>query len=245
MPKKGFLIALEGIDGSGLTTQAELLRDWFRTRSLRVALTKEPSLGPIGALIRLALNHRLVGLKEQAYTGSPDNYYAPIKLPEDIMALMFAADRLDHCYTEIRPQIEKGTHVICDRYILSSLAYQTLDKKISLSWLQQINSHADRPDVTIFLDVPVAVCRQRIERQRWQDDRYEGADTLSVVRSNYFMLIAELQKSKKHHIVVIDGDRAIDSVHQDIVQVITALNASSRSLGQGELLGERWITSTE
>lgn len=241
MAKRGHFIVFEGTDGSGLSTQAELLRNWFRSRQLRVDLTKEPSAGPVGALIRLALNHRLVGCEEHA---SGSGALSRPNLPEDVMALMFAADRLDHYYGEIQPRLEEGTHVICDRYILSSLAYQSLDNKLSTRWLQQINSHAGQPDITIFLDVPVAVSRQRIEQQRWHDDRYEAAETLKAVRANYLALIDELRK-KHNKIVVIDGNRPIDQVHADIVQAVLALSDEHTNLHQPHLIGERWVTGDE
>ncbi|HYY53573.1 MAG TPA: dTMP kinase, partial [Myxococcales bacterium] len=111
-PSEGRFIALEGLDGSGTTTQAERIASVLRAQGRRVLLTREPSDGPIGTLIRLALTGRL-GLPQRS---------GP--LTEEALALLFAADRVDHLAAVIEPALERGELVVCDRYVLSSLAYQ-------------------------------------------------------------------------------------------------------------------------
>src|SRR5574341_1198614 len=91
------LIALEGIDGAGTTTQAALLCDWLRGMGTRVHRTQEPSAGPIGQLLRLLLR-------------------GPLRVDPAAVALLFAADRLDHLAREIEPQLASGAHVVTDRY---------------------------------------------------------------------------------------------------------------------------------
>src|SRR5712692_10005996 len=107
-PHRGKLIVFEGLDGSGQTTQAQLLTKWFLEKRNQLAYyTKEPTDGPIGALLKLALNNRLVCARGSKKPGPLD---------EVTMALFFAADRSDHLNSEIVPKLEDGIHVITDRY---------------------------------------------------------------------------------------------------------------------------------
>jgi dTMP kinase len=138
----GLLIALEGIDGSGTTTQARLLRDWLTRSGREVHLTCEPSQGPIGTILRSILRREL-----------------PRSLDPAAVALLFAADRLDHVEHELRPRLAAGIHVVSDRYLASSLAYQSLD--LELSWVREINSRAPAPDLTLYLRIDPALARAR------------------------------------------------------------------------------------
>ncbi|NNE08081.1 MAG: dTMP kinase, partial [Gemmatimonadetes bacterium] len=170
-------IAFEGLDGAGTTTQARLLADRLEERGLTVHLTKEPSEGPVGSLISLVLKRRLVSPR----VGRPLDPF-----PSELLALLFAADRIDHMQAEILPNLQTGSVVITDRYLLSSLAYQSLG--CDLAWLREINREAITPDLTVLLDVPAPVCMRRIEKERWQTELFEGVEKLSVVRKNYLRL---------------------------------------------------------
>ena len=108
---RGRFIVLEGIDGSGTTTQLERAVACVAGLGHRATATREPSDGPVGHLLREALLGRL---------HMPDGE----KLDGRTMALLFAADRIDHLQREIEPQLAAGTSVLSDRYLLSSLAYQ-------------------------------------------------------------------------------------------------------------------------
>ena len=152
---EGKLIVFEGLDGSGLTTQAEELRKFLVREQIEVHLTKEPSDGPVGAMIKLALAKRLVYQR-------PNGAEA---LGDATLALMFAADRVDHLENDVNPQLAKGVNVICDRYYLSSLAYQSLS--VDSDWIRDINRKCRRPDLTLFLNVPAEICKKRMERLRW------------------------------------------------------------------------------
>jgi len=135
-------IVLEGIDGCGSTTQARLLAEAI-PNSL---LTREPSDGPVGKLIRQILTRQ-------------------IERPFDwrSMGLLFAADRVDHVMNEIEPALNEGRTVISDRYDLSSLTYQlaTSPDESSGKWLVTLNSKVRRPDVTVILDVDAGVAAKR------------------------------------------------------------------------------------
>jgi len=140
---RGRFVVLEGLDGAGTTTQARLLGEALRVSGRRVHVTAEPSGGPAGALARQVLASRV--------TGADGDGFDPAAL-----ALLFAADRLDHVATEIAPKLAAGIDVVSDRFTLSSLAYQGLTTG-DLDWVEQVNARAARPDVTVFLRVRAAV----------------------------------------------------------------------------------------
>lgn len=138
----GRFIVLEGIDGAGTTSQKDRLLGWLAGLGIAGHGTAEPSAGPIGRLIRSALSAAAEPLAPHA------------------MALLFAADRRDHLHREVEPLLAQGTVVICDRYLLSSLAYQTV-AGVPREAVAQANAGVRRPDLTLFFQLPVAVAAQR------------------------------------------------------------------------------------
>lgn len=210
----GKFIVIEGLDGSGLSTQAGLLKDWMAEQGMAVYLTKEPTAGPVGGLIRLALGRRL-----SFSASNQDN--------DAIMALLFAADRMDHLATDIVPKLESGVHIICDRYYLSSFAYQS--RSVDLAWLRSLHARCRRPDLMILLDVSPRVCCERIAEHRWHVEIYEQEAILAGVRQRYHDIASQL-RAEGHDIRVVAGDneRSIEQVHAAIVeQVQTILTQSS------------------
>lgn len=198
--RKGRFLSFEGIDGSGLTTQALLLKNWLQDKGYETYLTKEPTDGPAGLQIRLALSGRL-------------------SLTPETLALLFAADRMDHLQNDIIPKIENGVIVICDRYFLSSYAYQSLD--LELEWVERINSKCMFPDLIFILDAPVLVCRRRMQKQRWHIELYEEEKKLESIRKNY-LRIAEDMRRKGKPVEVVDGNRPKAEVHKDILRILRA-----------------------
>jgi len=198
-------IALEGIDGTGTTTQLALLRDALVARGEPCVATCEPTRGPIGCLIRLALAGRV--------TLSPPE--SGRRREEFTYGLLFAADRLDHLLNEVEPALASGSHVVTDRYYLSSLAYQHLE--CDVAWLRQLNAHCRRPDVTFLLDADPEVCMDRIARGRHNRDRYEQLGKLTAIRTNY-LKIAEILRADGEEIVVINAEQSLQSVHNDIMR---------------------------
>ena len=136
-------IVLEGIDGSGTTTQGHDLTNHLRGRRKQTVYTREPSTGPVGMLIRLALTGRLKGYVQNGVVqnNKDSGVEMSTELSSSTMALLFAADRADHIEAEIKPNLNKGRTVIADRYLMSSIAYQglTFDTK----WLLQIKRKSD------------------------------------------------------------------------------------------------------
>ena len=153
----GHFIVIEGIDGSGTTTQCSILADRLTEKGLPVHTTREPSDGPIGVLIRQVLTGRVVVSGRQG--ARPFNWAT--------MATLFAADRLDHLEAEVIPNLTDGVTVICDRYDHSSVAYQTVSggggEDISeLGARAQPTRQASRPDAR-------ARCRPRCCRKPPRD----------------------------------------------------------------------------
>lgn len=155
----GSFIVIEGTDGTGSTTQARLLVERLaQLTSAVVKFTCEPSAGPIGTMIRHVLSHRLV-------VHTPSGARAP---DWRTMALLFAADRMDHLDSVVSPVLAEGGIVVSDRYVLSSLAYQSAtstEGEASLPWLRSINGRARVPDLTVVLTLPEhAAARRRAGR---------------------------------------------------------------------------------
>lgn len=202
---EGKFVVIEGLDGAGSTTQARLLKEWFESEGMPTLLTSEPSDGPIGELIRRTLRGELGGL---------------LSKDEATLALAFAADRLDHLNKEVLPALAKGRIVVCDRYYLSSYAYQSTGA--DLQWLKAINAKALRPDITIFMDVPPAVCLERIKKQGRHLELYEELPKLEEVKTRYLKTIQDLRQDGER-IETVDGNRPVEQVFEDVVRQATAV----------------------
>ncbi|GBD32286.1 MAG: thymidylate kinase [Gemmatimonadales bacterium] len=201
----GKLIAFEGLDGSGQTTQAKLLTLWLDQRAgMKAHYTKEPTSGPIGTIIKRAL------LQPDHTKTAPELSYNPATL-----ALLFAADRLDHLEREILPLLRRGTCVISDRYTISSLAYQSLE--LDPKWVRSINRYALSPDLTIFLNVPLKTCLDRIRNRHPQPELYENPATLQRVEHRYRQIIRALQR-QRYRIEIVDGTPPPAEVHRAVVE---------------------------
>jgi len=198
--KKGKFIVLEGIDGSGLSTQTLRLKDYLlQNYAIKAVLAKEPSEGLIGALIRQILSGRVTGIHDRS------------------LALLFAADRLDHIHNKILPILDKGDFVICDRYLWSSFAYQGLTNE--LVWIEEINKYALKPDLTIFIRVRPETSMQRICSSRIKTEIFETRETLEKVLANYEKIFKKWQECGKN-VVEIDGEKDPQSVQIDIMRSI-------------------------
>lgn len=211
---EGHFIVLEGIDGSGTTTQMELLGQALRRRGLPVHTTQEPSDGPVGMLIRQILRGRLVvsgvsGVRAPAWS---------------TMALLFAADRADHLDAEIVPYLMDGVTVISDRYDYSSVAYQVPDitDADTVQWVKTLNARARRPDLTIVLDVTPEVAARRRKLRSGRPELYEDTEFQRRLAGFYRTLE---QHFPGERIVHVDGDRDIDAVHADVLAHVDALRA--------------------
>ena len=182
-------IAFEGLDGSGLTTQASRLRDWLSSKGYEVYLTKEPTDGLIGSLIRGVLRKELV-------------------IDAETLALLFAADRMLHTKNIIK-LLDEGVIVITDRYRLSSYAFQSIE--VDLDWLKKINEKTLTPDLTFIIDTPPLICMRRIQKQRFHVELYEELEKLEKIHAIYRKLAEE-----ESNTFLIDGNRPVEAVSSDI-----------------------------
>jgi dTMP kinase len=196
---------LEGLDGAGTTTQGQLLDQHLRGQGVSCSLTREPTGHPVGRLIRDALSGKLV---------SPDSL-GQITLSEAALCLLFAADRVEHS-VEIEALRAGKTHVISDRYILSSIAYQSLDPSITPERVIEVNRGIAVPDLTFLLDVPVDECLRRVGQRTDTRTIYEKRDTLEGIAGNYESTLA-LYEQHFGRVVRIDGTKPVDAVHSEIV----------------------------
>ena len=183
MNRKCIFIVIEGLDGSGKTTQTHLLAQKL-SKNYPVNITAEPSRGKIGMFIRQCC------------------LYEDKRLSIEAEALLFAADRIEHLQNEIKPALDEGKIVVCDRYTYSSLAYQG-SAGLSLDWIKTINDRALQPDFAIFIDVPPEKVLERLQRKK---SVMETLETQQKVREVYLKYI------EKGELVSIDGNKPKDVV---------------------------------
>lgn len=210
---EGLFIALEGVDGAGTTTHTKLLARALRDRGLPIHTTREPSDGPIGTMLRQILSGRVV---VPGITGARPSSW-------NTMALLFAADRLDHIEAEVAPNLMDGVTVITDRYDHSSIAYQSITGGGTddvLNWVKEINRHARRPDLTIVLDVPAAVTAKRRAERMQGREMYDDDDLQAQLASFYREIEVHFPNDK---IVHVDADRDVDAVAADVMKHVREL----------------------
>jgi dTMP kinase len=192
----GLFVVFEGIDGAGTSTQIERFAAALRAKKRLVHVTREPSGGPIGSLIRLVLTERVTLPARNA--GS--------------MALLFAADRLDHLECEVAPLLRDGYIVLSDRYDLSSLTYQTAtsdDENSSVTWVRELNKQARRPDVTLVIDTSPEVAATRRRHRGGPHELYDDNDLQARLGALY-RRAEELVPGDR--VVHVDGDGDVETV---------------------------------
>ena len=189
--KKGKFIVFEGTDGSGKSTQLGLLARYLENRGEEVFVTSEPTNSPFGALLRDCLKRK-------------------IETDEKAIAALFAADRLDHIL-EMKRQLAAGKSVLCDRYYLSSFAYN--GGFVPLDWVIQLNSQAMeelRPDLVIYIDLSPEEAMARISR-RGEAERYETLEKQRAIRARYFEMFERFKDSE--NIAIVNGEEDKDTIH--------------------------------
>ena len=202
--RRGKLITIEGIDGCGKSLMVKKLSHWLRKRGCEVETTLEPGWGEMGKSIRRLLLNSAFG-----------------SMDDRTEALLYAADRANHCAAFILPQLEAGKIVLCDRFFDSTLAYQGYGRGLdldALGALQQFAIGDVYPDLTVFLRVPVEVSFSRMHGKK---DRLEQEDQAFFERvlAGYDALAArEPQRFR-----VIDSSRPIDKVFSNVIQAVLPL----------------------
>lgn len=202
----GRFISLEGSEGCGKSTQAEHLRAWLTDRGVEVLVTREPGGTPTGEAIRNILQHNA--------SGEPISVHAEV--------LLFAASRAQHVAHVIRPALERGAWVICDRYVDSSLAYQAYGRDLSVDLLLEINTYAVDgvwPERTLLFDLPVETALARVAGRGEEPDRFEAEDLEfhRRVRDGYHRLAARF----RDRYVVLDGTLGVEELAAHVRETVS------------------------
>jgi dTMP kinase len=203
---RGRFYAIEGADGVGSTTQVNRLVDHLRLAGRTVLMTAEPSKGPIGLMIR-----QLLGGDR------------PRTQIHRELALLFAADRLDHMAREVEPALAAGSDVVSDRYIMSSLVYQSLD--LPFDWVRDLNRFAPPADSTILISLPADEAWARLDARLQTGATREVFDqktTQSRIHSEYE------RQAKRQNAIIVDGRGSPEAVSARVKEALIATNAWPR-----------------
>ena len=208
MTAKSAFISFEGIDGSGKTTQLELLAEQLRTEGHQVLLTREPGGSPGAEEIRTLV-----------LQGDPDRWSAETEL------LLFTAARRDHLERTILPALAAGKIVLCDRFADSTRMYQGLsrgDLRQAVDTLHALMIGTE-PDLTVLIDINPALGLRRAKSRHGTEERFEdfGESLQARMRQGFLTLAAE----QPPRIRVVDGDRSIEDVAQDISNLVQSFLA--------------------
>jgi dTMP kinase len=204
---KGFFITFEGIDGSGKTTQIKLLDKYLRDRGFEVVLTREPGGTALGDEIRgILLNPKNTGMSSRAET------------------LLFEASRAQLVEKIIRPAIENGIIVICDRFFDSTIAYQGAARGLGVKEILEMSLWATSglvPDLTFLITLNVEICEQRMKTQLKKPDRIENEkNEFKEKISRGYLDVAEIFKKRFE---IIDGHMEIEDIFSIIKQKVEVL----------------------
>jgi len=193
---QGLFIVIEGIDGTGKSTQSKRLAEWFRSRGREVVLSREPTDGPWGKKLR-----------ESATTG---------RLSAEAELECFLNDRREHVEMSIKPALAEGKVVILDRYYFSTMAYQGARGFDPGEIRLRNEAFAPQPDLLLILDLSVESAHGRIGARGDTANEFEQRDTLSRCREIFLSLLDE------PFACVIDAEPSLNVVTADILSVVTA-----------------------
>jgi len=202
--EKGAFIAFEGLDGSGKTTQFNAIRDKLTKHKINFKEERQPSdRNPIGLIVRDIIQ------KTRGLTVSPVS-----------LAKLFSVDRYEHVVSNIKPCIDKGEHVLIDRYILSSFAYQGL--ALPFDEIYYYNKDVIKllmPDITIFIDTAPEICLDRINNTRACKELFDDKGT--AARKKYFEAMDRLNEYA--NVLVIDGSQPPEVITDEIWKAVEPL----------------------
>jgi dTMP kinase len=199
----GFFIAMEGGEGAGKSTHSKRLAQWLEEAGYEVVLTREPGGTPTAEKIRnILLDPEITDM------------------PDQTEALLFAAARSDHAHNKIRPALNRGAIVICDRYIDSSVAYQGVARGLGANQIRTLSEWATEeliPDFTIYLDVPAEA----------GEERMAGIDRMEIQSRDFHHAVhqafRDIAAASPKPNIVIDATKSKDEVARAIVEAISAV----------------------
>ena len=198
--KKGLFITFEGTDGCGKTTQIELLKRYLEEKGYKVVLTREPGAKGLGEKLREILLN---------YDGDVSSNCEPF---------LFLADRAQHIDMLIKPAIERGEVVLCDRHTDSTVAYQGYGRGLDLNQIKMLNDIATngvKPDMTFVFDIDIETAQKRVGKTK---DRMEsaGIEFFKRVRQGYL----EIAKSEPERVKVLDATQTIETIANQVKEYI-------------------------
>lgn len=203
--QRGKFIVFEGTDGCGKSTQMSMLAKYLAGKGVECHMTHEPTDSPFGAQLRACMSGRL-------------------DADERAIAALFAADRLDHitnAVNGIAGKLDAGVTVLCDRYYLSSFAYNS--GVAPLEWVIGLNRLAMEmlpPDLTLYIDVPVEVSMQRLGR-RSERERYETQEKQLAIRKRYMELFERFRETE--HIEIVKSEAKKEDTQKRIREIVNGL----------------------
>ncbi len=198
--KRGYFITFEGADGCGKTTQIQLIKEYLDKRNIENILTREPGGSDLGVHLRKILLH----------------YENPVSNIAE--TFLYLADRAQHIEYKIKPALESGKIVLCDRHTDSTIAYQGYGREQNIDEIKHLNSIATAgviPDLTIVFDIDTEIAQKRLQGEK---DRLEaeGIEFHKKLRHGYL----EIAKNDPKRVKVIDANKSIERVFSDTIKVI-------------------------
>ena len=202
---RGRFITFEGPEGSGKSTHLKILAERLESRGIPVLLTREPGGTPLGETMRGILQHNLAN-------------EPPVDRAE---VMLFLASRAQLCERVIRPALDAGTWVLCDRFTDSTLAYQGYGRGFDLQTLRTLNAFSTAnlaPDLTLLLDLPFETGLSRVKQRGLATDRIEAAGEAFHRRLREGFL--QIAKEEPRRFAVINSDDTLENVAGKIWQVL-------------------------
>ncbi len=197
---KGLFITFEGADGCGKSTQLKLLAEYLQKQGKEVVITREPGCAGLGQKIREILLN---------YDG---------EVSDRCESFLFLADRAQNIDIVVKPAVEQGKIVLCDRHTDSSVAYQGYGRGLSIERINMLNNLATdgkKPDLTLVFDIDVETSMQRVGTEK---DRMEsaGKDFHNRVRNGYL----EIARREPDRVKVLDATQSIEEIHNEVIKIV-------------------------
>ncbi len=211
MHKTGKLIVIEGIDGAGTTTQVEYIYNYFKNNGFNFYKTAQPSNYEIGQLIRKILQKDIMNINN-------------ITPGFETMSLLFAADRAYQQNFEIIPKLLEGINIVCDRYVHSSVIYQSVSSgrndSSAIKWIKEINKQIRRPDLVIYLKISEEKALHRRNQRAEKEEMFETSQFQNKLIEKYNILKDLFPEDQ---IVTIDASGSIEEIGNKSVDIIKTI----------------------
>lgn len=198
---RGVFITFEGADGCGKTTQIELLKKYLDEKNIKNIQTREPGATELGVELRKILLHYEKPVSDVAET------------------FLYLADRAQHVEFEIKPMLDDGYIILCDRFIDSTVSYQGYARKQDINQINKLNEIATKglkPDLTIVFDIESTIAQKRLQGEKDRLEK-EGLEFHKALRFGYL----ELAKKEPDRIKVINADDTIENIHKKVIELIS------------------------